>query len=202
MDMKIGNAKKKVEQLAPFLSGVTSILDFGCGDMLFARMLRERFPRMRISGIDIVDFGSRPAGISFLPYDGKKLPCKNASFDAVVSWHVLHHTKDPFYFLDECLRVSKKTLFLVEPVYRHPWELPGMKIMDFIFNVWKDKSISMPFAFASKEQWLHHIKDAGWTCEIIVDVELLPRWSPTGRSLLFVCTPSRTFARHKKHAAR
>ena len=187
MNMKLVNAKRKVAQIAPYIKRDVSVLDFGCGDLLFARELKQNFPDVSVTGVDVVDFGYRYKGVKYAQYNGVTLPFANTSFDAVISWHVLHHTDEPFNLLKECMRVAKSRVFIVEPTYRGKWDIPGMRFMDWVFNVWKDRSISMPYRFASKNEWIHEIRRLGWICEEIIDVELLPTWLPTGRSLLFVC---------------
>lgn len=194
MNMKQVNARRKVERIAPYIKGDMSVLDFGCGDLLFARELKQNLPDVSVTGVDVVDFGHRYKGVKYHQYDGVTLPFTNKSFDAVISWHVLHHTDEPFNLLKECMRVAKSKVFIVEPTYRGKWDIPGMRFMDWVFNVWKDRSISMPYRFASKKEWMREIRLLGWECEEIVDVELLPAWLPTGRSLLFVCK--------KKHSPR
>ncbi len=187
MIMKQANAMRKVKLLAPFLRPRMRLLDFGCGDMAFAREIKHAFPSLSIMGVDVVDFGRRYKGISFRRYDGHTLPFPNRNFDAVVSWHVFHHTTEPFVLFGECARVAKDTLFIVEPTFRGWWDIPGMRCMDWLFNIWKERSISMPYAFASRNKWESEIARLGWECKQVIDVELLPRWLPTGRSLLFVC---------------
>ena len=187
MDMKLFNAQRKVEILKTYLKDGQSVLDFGCGDLFFAHQLHQTMHSLRITGVDVVDFGYRPKGILYKKYDGKTLPFKNASFDTVISYHVFHHTSAPFKLLSECMRVAKKYVLFVEPVYRGFWDIPGMRVMDWIFNVWKDRSISMPYAFASEKMWLREIKKLRYVSKERIDVELLPKFLPTGISLLFVC---------------
>lgn len=187
MDMKLVNAQRKVQSLKKYIRDGTSVLDFGCGDLFFAHELHQAMPSLRITGVDVVDFGYRPEGILYKKYDGKTLPFQNASFDMVISYHVFHHTNNPFGLLRECMRVAKKNVLFVEPVFRGVWDIPGMRCMDWIFNVWKDRSIAMPYAFASEKMWLGEIKKLRYACKERIDVELLPKFLPTGRSLLFVC---------------
>jgi len=187
MVIKHANARRKAEFLLPHLSGCASVLDFGCGDLQLSKELHVALPSVRITGVDVVDFGNRPKGISFRKYDGNTLPFSSASFDAVVAYHVFHHAPHPFALLAECFRVSKHTVLFVEPIYRGWWDIPGMRAMDYVFNIWKSRSIAMPYAFASKNRWELEIVKAGWDCAMVKDVEILPYWLPSGRSLLFDC---------------
>lgn len=199
--MKLANAKRKVSLLAPYLDCRGSVLDFGCGDMTFAQELHASYPSLHVTALDVVDFGIRHPGIIFRKYRGESIPFQKSTFDTVISWHVLHHTTRPTELLADCFRVAKNTVIFVEPVYRGWWDIPGMRCMDWVFNIWKDKSISMPFAFASEKEWKKEVSRSGWSCEQVIDVELLPKWLPTGRSLLFVCRKNQSFLRRKKHSS-
>ena len=80
------------------------ILDVGCGDdakgdinvdlsLNTMQIIRNQKKSIRTS-VNIVA-------------DGNYLPFKNNSFDKVMSHHVIEHTKTPFKFLSELIRVSK-----------------------------------------------------------------------------------------------
>ena len=178
------NAIRKVIQLRNFIGKNDRVLDFGCGDLSLSKELHVRMPGLHIRGVDIVDFGIRDTHIAFQQYDGKTLPYRAGAFDTVIVYHVLHHTNNPANLLLECLRVSRKTVLLVEPVYRWQFEIFGMTCMDWLFNVWKEKSIAMTFAFRSRKQWEYTIRNAGWNIDQAIDVEILPKWFPSGRSYL------------------
>lgn len=184
--IKTANARRKTVQIRPHIKDCTSILDFGCGDMAFAAELRKTLPETGITGLDVVDFGIRQPGIRYRQYDGKLIPFGSGTFGAVIAWHVFHHTPDPEYYFSECLRVAKKTVIVTEPVYRHPLEIPGMAAMDWMFNVWKSRSISYAFRFHTLDWWKGVIRRYGGKIGCITDVELMPAWSPTGRSYMIV----------------
>lgn len=184
--MKLVNAGRKVDRIVPFIAQSTQVLDFGCGDMLFAKALKQTIPAITITGIDVVDFGVHMPGIPFKKYNGTHIPFKNKSFDIVIAWHVFHHTDNPSDIFAECMRVARKRLIFVEPVYRSAVELPGMAFMDWVFNVWKTKSISMTYSFHSRRWWEEQIAKENGILKRVIDVEILPTWLPTGRSLLFV----------------
>lgn len=186
--LKESNANIKAGYVLPYINKRQSILDFGCGDVSLSKALLHRDSTLSLVGLDVVDFGVKDKKIHVQKYDGKKIPYKDKQFDVVISYHVLHHTADPFGLLSECLRVCHTTLLLVEPVYRFRGEIFGMSFMDWIFNIWKDRTIAMTYAYKTKKQWIHAIEGQGWKAVKIVDVELMPKWFPTGRSYLFVCT--------------
>lgn len=185
------NAERKAGILLPFIKKNDRVLDFGCGDLSLAKELYLGLPGLDIYGVDVVDFGIRDKQIGFQTYDGKILPFKTGSFDTVIVYHVLHHTDNPAGLLSECMRVSKGSVLLVEPVYRVRFEILGMSVMDWLFNIWKERSIHMTFAFQSKKYWEDRIREAGWHIAQCKDVEIFPSWVWTGRSYLFVCKKKR-----------
>jgi ubiquinone/menaquinone biosynthesis C-methylase UbiE len=180
------NARRKVSFLVPYLIDARTVLDFGCGDLAMDKALLSTLPDLQITGVDVVDFGIRDNRIDFLHYDGKKLPFANNAFDVSVAWHVFHHTKNPEKAFTECLRVAKSRTIFVEPIWRYKLEIPGMMVMDWVFNIWKHRQISMEFAFHSESWWRGLSEKYRGNVTDIRDVELLPNFFPTGRSLLFV----------------
>lgn len=186
MNVQHANASMKVTVLKKYLREHRTVLDFGCGDLSMAKELLRLFPALMITGVDVVDFGARPEGVSFRGITDQTIPFPERSFDAVISYHVFHHTHNPGAWFAECVRVAKSTILFVEPVYRTTLEIPGMTIMDWLFNAWKREKIPMTYAFHSFNWWRQKIEMHGCTLRIAADVELLPRFLPTGRSLLFV----------------
>ncbi len=186
MDLKRTNALRKAKLLNTYMTGEKTVLDFGCGDLLMAQELYRLNSRLQITGLDVVDFGIRYQGIKFAQFDGRAVPFSAKSFDAVVAYHVFHHTEIPEKLFVECVRVAKHKIIFVEPVYRVRGEIPGMIFMDWLFNVWKGEKIPMAYNFKSLKWWKEEIKDNGWQLITLKDVEILPKILPTGRSFLFV----------------
>lgn len=186
MDIKRINALRKAKLLAPYLVGETTILDFGCGDLVLAYALKEQNPRLKIAGIDVVDLGVRYQGIKFQQFDGKSVPFPAKSFDAVLAYHVFHHTEIPEKLFAECVRVAKHKIIFVEPVYRVKREIQGMILMDWLFNVWKGGKIPMVYNFKSLKWWRERITGLRLQLRVLKDVEVLPKWAPCGKSFLFV----------------
>lgn len=180
------NAKRKVDFLIPHLKGAPTLLDFGCGDLRMSQELIARREGLVVTGVDVVDFEVRDPNISFRKYGGEKLPFLSQSYDVVIAWHVFHHTSSPLAVFGECMRVAKQRVIFVEPVWRHRLEVPGMMFMDWLFNVWKSRDVSLAFTFRSRAWWEEQITKHNGRLRTVQDVEMLPPIFPTGRSLLFV----------------
>mgnify|MGYP001586301331 CR=1 FL=1 len=183
--IKNKNAALKVNILKDHLASSGKVLDFGCGDLMFAHKLSKDFPELNITGVDVANFGSVPEGVKYVHYDGVKLPFKDNTFDIVIAFHVFHHCTDPIKAFEECLRVTKKKLLFVEPTYRSKKEIPVMKFMDWFYNTGKKESISLPYQFFSQEDWHKVFKKHKVKTQEDIDIDKFPKIIPFGRSYLF-----------------
>lgn len=179
------NANRKVQTLAPFLDGRQELLDVGCGDLKLAEELVKYNSKLSITGTDVVDFGYRPSGIKFVKYDGKRLPFPKESFDTALVFHVLHHCDDPYKVLQEAVRVARKRVIVIEPVYRVEVEIPIMRFVDWVYNVWKERSIAMKYQFFTLDYWLQTFNDLNLKLVNMLDLDKYPRFTPVGRAYLF-----------------
>lgn len=180
------NAKRKLSIIEQFFRQSEKLLDFGCGDLLLDEYLLRFNPKLEIFGVDVVDFNCRPKGIKFYTYDGKRLPFDDKTFDTVLIFHVLHHCPDPIESLQECIRVAKKRIIIVEPVYRSNLEIPIMKFLDWLYNAWKSLAIDRNNNFFSKKQWENIIRKNDLEIGNIKDIDIYPEWIPVGRAYLFL----------------
>lgn len=178
--------QKQLNILAPFLAGAKTVLDFGCGDLSLAKALHSTFPQLAITAVDVVDSGIRVPGIPFKLYDGKRLPFGNRAFDVSISYHVFHHCFDPREAYGEVLRVTRKKLLMVEPVYRNKTDRFFLNIADRIANAWRRTRIPMPFTFQSEATWRRFAREFHWVVEHSASVGVLPRFLPIGETKLFV----------------
>jgi ubiquinone/menaquinone biosynthesis C-methylase UbiE len=95
-----------------------SLLDVGAGTGRAMRFLARHRPSLACLGVEPVD-GLRevahhkgvPVG-SLIPATGYQLPFRDASFDIVTEFGVLHHVKRPEIVLREMLRVARYAVFL------------------------------------------------------------------------------------------
>lgn len=186
------NSSKKLRLISEYLKGDEILLDFGCGDLLMAKDLKNKFENLKITGVDVVNFENKNKDIKFIKYNGEKLPFKKNHFDVVISFHVLHHTTNPEKYFNEIARVAKKKIILVESVARSRLEFPGMMFMDWLFNIWKPEKIPLTYKFLSFFDWNRIFKRNHLFLEKKQDAEVfpIPKFFPTGISTLFLLKKS------------
>ena len=138
-----------------------NILDFGSGNMYLAERIAEKLPQTKITGIDVIEDQNfdnnllvQFPNISFLKYDGEKIPFDDNTFDYAIASAVMHHTPDPEYFLSELKRVTKKggSVILVEEMYHNLPDKLYIMAEDFVFNKLK-KDVLIPLNFRSYNQY-------------------------------------------------
>ena len=118
---------KNIRKYAVNIKG--SVLDFGCGskpyESLFINCSKYTGVEIKVSGpnYEVDKFGKKSKVDYF--YNGKTLPFKNNTFDAVVSFEVFEH----IFNIDEITKEIKRVL------------KPGGKLL-----------VSMPFAWNEHEQ--------------------------------------------------
>ena len=124
-------AKREASFISPLLNERDKVLDFGCGDLLIAKSIKEK-KDVKIIGVDIID--KKIADLPFRKYNGKEIPFKNKSFDVTYSSFVLHITKNIEELLSECLRVTQTKVIILEDVYNNDFELFLSKFVN-VFNI-------------------------------------------------------------------
>lgn len=101
------------ELLAEVPSGITKLLDYGCGQGAWLELLGSRFPDAHITGIDISEHAVAKArlrcpGACLLAFDGGQAPLEAEAFDLVFSFHVLEHVWDIDVTVADMARLVKK----------------------------------------------------------------------------------------------
>ncbi|MEE2657482.1 MAG: methyltransferase domain-containing protein [Candidatus Latescibacterota bacterium] len=96
-----------------------TFLEVGAGNGEVPRRVLDRDPECvsRYTTSEIFPEGARwlrSVGLPSLSSDALHLPFRDRSFDAVISYDVLHHVSDPFLMAREMARVSRGRLFLTE----------------------------------------------------------------------------------------
>ena len=176
----------KTKIISSYFSSSENILDFGCGDLSLAKSLKQKIPTLKITGVDVTNFSEKTKDIKFVVYDGKILPFKDNSFDTVIAFYVFHHCEDVLGSLNECIRVAKRRILLVESVYRSPIELPFMSFMDFIYNIVKPEIIPLNYNFFSYKKWLTMFEESKMKVNSKkIKQVFLPSFMPIGISYVF-----------------
>lgn len=137
--------------------GCAKGLDVGCGSGRLAGRMMESLPGLEITGTDVVV--RRDAVIPVIPYDGRKLPCPDGSFDFTMIVDVLHHTDNPAEVLRECRRVSRRFVLIKDHVCESRWDDMRLRVMDWGGN--RAEGINMPYRYLSRMEWGALFKEAG-----------------------------------------
>jgi SAM-dependent methyltransferase len=126
-----------------------SVLDVGCGSGQIAANLGRRLNQAQIEGVDVL---VRPnTYIPVRPFDGQQLPFPDGSFDYVLLVDVLHHTLDPQEVLRECLRVSRRGVWLKDHLCNSAWDRFRLRVLDWVGN-W-GHGVALPYNYLSGLEW-------------------------------------------------
>jgi ubiquinone/menaquinone biosynthesis C-methylase UbiE len=97
---------------------VSSVLDVGAGTGRVMLNLQQRYPHIRVAGIEPVaalrEQGYRKgiAGQALIDGDGRKINFPDNQFDLVCAFGVLHHIDKPGLVISEMLRVARRGIFI------------------------------------------------------------------------------------------
>jgi SAM-dependent methyltransferase len=125
------------------------VLDVGTGDGQIAALIELRRPDVRICGIDLLV--RERTEISVTPFDGRRIPFPDDSFDVVTFVDVLHHAADPMQLLREALRVSRNGLIVKDHTCDGFLAHATLRFMDRVGN--RRFGIPVPADYWSAEVW-------------------------------------------------
>lgn len=139
--------KKRFDEVGKFIKPVRGkILDIGCADGVFTRIILEKTKAKEIIGIDVLKSSINWASnhwkdkrMKFQTGDIHKLEFKTSTFDAVFALEILEHVYDPVKALQEIKRVLKRdgyAVFLVPSenfLFKLVWFLWGF----YRGSIWK-----------------------------------------------------------------
>jgi SAM-dependent methyltransferase len=162
-----------------------AVLDVGCGDGLIDKMILEERSDLSLQGIDV---SLRPKlHIPVIRFDGKSIPYRDKSFDAVMFLDVLHHTLDPTSLISEARRVARKCILIKDH------DLTGLaadsilRFMDWIGNA--PHGVVLTYNYWPEQRWREAFAQLGLAvAEYRSDLRLYPipaRWI-FERSLHFI----------------
>lgn len=123
------------------------ILDVGCGDGLISELIGKK-TGAKMYGVDVADAAvrlSKKRGIGAKIFDiNKKIPFKNAYFDAVYCGEVLEHVFDVDNLIDEIKRVLKPKGYAIITVPNiAAWYNRGLMVLGYL-PFWVEASIKNP----------------------------------------------------------
>jgi 2-polyprenyl-3-methyl-5-hydroxy-6-metoxy-1,4-benzoquinol methylase len=110
---------RQVEKLIDESGG--KILDIGCADGMFTKVILDKSKAEKIIGIDVLENSinwarkhwKKEKRMEFVVADAHKLPFKSRNFDTVVALEVLEHVFEPVKVLQEIKRVLKPKGYVV-----------------------------------------------------------------------------------------
>ena len=94
------------------LAGQERVLDLACGTGELERRLLERWPRLRITGVDLsfnmlVSAQRKLGGADFVQAEAGRLPVASGMFDIVICANAFHYFRNPDESLAEMHRVLR-----------------------------------------------------------------------------------------------
>ncbi len=89
---------------------------------------------------------------------GTPIPFADKSFDTSMFITVLHHIPDPVAVLKEAMRVTRKSVIIVEDLYRHSLGRLWTILRDMIYNF---EFIGHPCQFHKREEWTEIFEGLG-----------------------------------------
>lgn len=121
----IKNFLNKVSEIIEEID-VQNILDAGCGEGFITRLILDKKPNLKITGLDInknvfEKFKEKAPEAKFILGDICDLPFPNNQFDLIIALEVLEHVKDFEKAISELKRVTKKYCLIsvpYEPYFR------------------------------------------------------------------------------------
>jgi SAM-dependent methyltransferase len=101
-------ARSTLRGLLPHVARGGRLLEVGCGNGSFLKLIAEARPDVELHGVDIVDTGiTGIAGFTFHQGQLEQIDLPESSFDAIYFSNLIEHVPDPFVFLRRCRRLLR-----------------------------------------------------------------------------------------------
>jgi ubiquinone/menaquinone biosynthesis C-methylase UbiE len=145
--------KRRFEEVNKISEPATKVLDIGCADGMFSKVILDSTEASSLIGMDVIKTSidwakkhwKKNGKMKFMVGDAQELKFKSNEFDAVYIMEVLEHVEDPLKVLLEVKRVLKKNGF---GVFLVPSDNNLFKIVWWLWItfyprgwVWKDTHI-------------------------------------------------------------
>jgi SAM-dependent methyltransferase len=146
------------ENIAEMLpSGVSTLLDVGCGDGTLARSIMDRRPALRATGVEI---RARPTtAIPVQEFDGRTLPYPDRSYEVVMLVDVLHHADDALVLIREAARVASREVVIKDHLTGAWLSEQRLRLMDWVGNI--GHGVPLRYAYWSPDEWQAAFARAG-----------------------------------------
>lgn len=121
--------KRRFSEVSKITGTADKVLDIGCADGTFTRVIFDKTKAKKLTGIDVVKSSvsyakkrfKNNSKLQFRVVDAHDLPFKSGIFDAVFCLEALEHVVDPLRVLREIHRVLIKGAYTVILVPSENW---------------------------------------------------------------------------------
>lgn len=96
-----------------------TLVDVGCGNGYLLKQLKERYPKLKLTGFDIKNTDDNAAVYDYVKGNIEKMPFADKSFDVVACSHVVEHLPKLEQCMAELVRIARKQVFIVTPCQRY-----------------------------------------------------------------------------------
>lgn len=125
---------RRFTEVGKLITPAANVLDIGCADGTFTKVIFEKTKAENIVGIDVlkssIDYVkrrfTRNKKMKFRVADAHNLPIQNSEFDAVFCLETLEHVVDPIKVIQEIYRVLKDGGYAVILVPSENWLFHGI----------------------------------------------------------------------------
>lgn len=142
-------AANLAEALSVALCGAQTVLDVGCGEGSIDLLIQATVPGLAVRGVDVLVRSE--ACIPVEPFDGRRLPFDDKTFDAVMFVDVLHHTDDPMVLLREAGRVARRTIVIKDHTAESALSYSILRFMDWVGNA--HHGVALPYNYWPERKW-------------------------------------------------
>jgi ubiquinone/menaquinone biosynthesis C-methylase UbiE len=115
-DVRLAYKYHLVAQHLKTLPRGSKVLEIGCGNCQWLRILREHYPQHQYHALDVADecvFMATKMGFNAIQADARDIPLATGTMDLVFSWGVVEHFDDTKKAVSEHIRILRPGGILV-----------------------------------------------------------------------------------------